>query len=140
MTQIPQDLAERFAANHRRNNNLVHPAGRTRAHELVPVRPFALAPGDRVRFHDSRRWWTVQAVSPLHVALTRRAAFTSEPLYTVIAWDEGRRGPHDSWGFEAITREDCESVVAALDRGEISLSERRAIYLDVAAIWAAVPR
>jgi len=123
-------MSTTFAANHVENQTLCGKNGRTRA-TIRPVEPMPLKVNGRVKFLGDRRWWTVQAMNATHAVLTRGGDFGRGPVYTVIAWKEGRRGPHGSWGHAALTREDCERIATDMASGEISLSERRAIYLDI---------
>ncbi|MDQ8040640.1 hypothetical protein RDI86_02100 [Cellulosimicrobium sp. XJ-DQ-B-000] len=140
LLDIPEDLTKVFARNHRTNGLLVGPHGRTRA-QREPIDRFVdLVPDQRVKFLNEPRWWTVQAVSDDKdvVVLTRKAAFSREILYTIIVWSEGRRGPHDSWGHGAETREECEEIARDFDGDvKLALSERRAIYLDIAKVEVA---
>lgn len=104
----------------------------------VPIGPIEMAPGERVKFYGDRRWWDVRAVGRRHVVLTRTRDFgRGGLLYTVIAWAEGRRGPHGSWGHGAETDEQIAETLAALEAGEIDMSERHSIRLDLEAVRAA---
>ena len=120
-----------FTANHAENQTLCGKFGRTRA-AIRPVEPMPLKVDGHVKFLNDRRWWTVQATNPTHAVLTRGGDFGRGPVYTIIAWNEGRRGPHGSYGHAAFTRADCERIATDMASGTISFSERRAIYLDIA--------
>ena len=122
-----------FATNHAENQTLCHKNGRTRA-TIRPVEPMPLKVDGRVKFLNDRRWWTVEATNATHAVLTRGGDFGRGLVYTVIAWNEGRRGPHGSYGHSAVTRADCERIATDMASGTICLSERRAIYLDIAKI------
>lgn len=107
--------------------------GRQRANKN-PVFPLQFREGDRVKFFNDRRWWDVRAHDPWgYTVLTRTGNFGGDPVYTIINWDEGRRGPHDSYGYAVVTDEDCQEVLRAMADPEahLSLSERRAIHLDI---------
>jgi len=142
LVEIPAAIAARLASNHRTNRGLEHAGGRTRA-QAAPFERFVdLVVGQRVQFHaPARRWWTVEAVRADGdvVVLTRqnRDFGRDEQQYTIIVWSEGRRGPHNSWGYGAETREECERIARDFD-GDVTLalSERRAVYLDIAKIEA----
>lgn len=130
-------LADLFTTNHTRNQGLVHKRGRSRA-TSSPIDPVDMPVGSRVKFLGDRRWWTVAATDGERVVLTRTGDFGRPPVYTVIVWSQGRRGPHNSWGYPALTREDCERIVKgmAVDSGypRLDLSERGAVFLDLEAV------
>lgn len=142
---------ETFARNHawNREHYGANPAeyrdltrtGRRRAPQ-EGVEPIALHVGEQVRFLNSRRWMLVRAVSDRHAVLTCTQEFTERALsYTIISWPQGRRGPHSSYGPWGIDTDDqCAAIVAAMDAadpergagtGQLELSERRAIRLDI---------
>lgn len=104
--------------------------GRQRANRN-PIFPLQFKIGDRVKFFNDRRWWDVRAHDSKTTVLTRSGNFGGPPVYTIIVWEEGRRGPHDSWGFPAETDEDCAEIVSAFSNDDLHLSERRAIHLDI---------
>ncbi len=87
--------------------------------------------GDRVKFYGEKKPYVVQAVSEHFVILTKPFNLQHTTLYTIIDWRNGWRGPHNSWGFGAVTREDCEETIAAMESDEIELSVRRNVYLDI---------
>lgn len=135
-----------FAANHAQNLTLATPSGRTRPTDRPASAPLEFLPDDEVQFYGDRYWWTLEAVGKLGtLVLTRQAAFGKGSLYTIVHWGIGWRGPHDSWGHAAVTREDCEEVAAAIESGEdvLGMSVRNSVYLDLkrvrrgaAVIWA----
>lgn len=115
-------------------------AGRRRAPQ-VAIEPIELVVGDRVKFYGDRRWWDVRAVDREYVVLTRTGDFGGTvPRYTVIAWAEGRRGPHGSWGHAAETDAEIAATLAALVSGQVEMSERRSIRLDIESIRPGVSR
>lgn len=69
--------------------------GRQRANKN-PIFPLQFREGDRVKFFNDRRWWDVRAHNSKFTVLTRTGNFGGDPVYTILNWDEGRRGPHDS--------------------------------------------
>lgn len=123
-----------FAANHAQNLTLATPSGRTRPIERPVSAPTQIDPDDEVQFYGDRYWWTVQAVGQRGtLVLTRKAAFGKDALYTIVHWGRGWRGPHDSWGHPAETREDCQEVAASIEAGEdiLDMSVRNSVYLDL---------
>lgn len=104
--------------------------GRTRAPQ-EPMEPLAIEAGQKVKFYGDRRWWGVRASGGDYVVLTRDAEFGRGTLYTVICWSQGRRGPHNSWGYGATTPEKINAMLKALVVGDIELSERHSVRLDI---------
>lgn len=129
---IAEPTREFFEDGHRANAAYRVPQawGRPRAAKR-PVRPVDLVVGGRIKFLGDRRWWTVEATTEHYAIATRSGDFGRDSRYTVIAWSEGRRGPHNSWGYGATTRAECEETLRALEAGEIEMSERASVHLDL---------
>lgn len=78
-----------------------------------------LAPADHVKFSGDRRWWTVREADERFVILTRQAEFKPKgtPVYTIIDWERGLRGPCDQigqgWGVDEP--DGCASLLRALN-------------------------
>ncbi len=123
-----------YEENHQWNldhyNNEAMRYGRRRAPQ-EPMEPLALEAGQKVKFYGDRRWWEVVMPTDDYVVLTRDAEFNRGTLYTVICWSEGRRGPHNSWGYPAKTYQEIGDMVIALYNGDIELSERGSVRLDI---------
>lgn len=117
-----------YEENHQINQTLWTPTGRTRAYMVEVREPEVL--DSQVKFLGDRRWWNVRASNDQYAVLTTPGYFGREMQYTIIDWNEGRRGPHDSWGYGTITDEDCAEALDAITTGDIHLSERYSIYLD----------
>lgn len=153
MTAItPEKMAENVEAT----KALMHPSGARTWPTSDPVEALDLQPGDVVRFLTGRNVFTVRSVTPNFVAMTGRSK--KKPIYTVIDWAKGQRGPHDSWGFPMMDAEDTSAALAAMERtktawdeaaanplagkpggpalpmAELELSIRRAVYLDIRSI------
>lgn len=100
--------------------------------QTFPVDRQHLLVDDKVKFYDNCvRPFVVQAVSENFVVMTKPYNPRRTTLYTIIDWRNGWRGPHNSWGYGAVTREDCEETISALEDGKIELSVRRNVYLDI---------
>lgn len=114
-----------------------------------PVIPLDLQPGDLLRFHLGRTVYTVRGTSENFVVAT--GSERRKPIYTVIDWAAGQRGPHDSWGYGAVTDEEVTELLAGLEltraRDEnsiapeesanlnpVKLSIRRAVHLDISSV------
>jgi hypothetical protein len=95
-----------------------------------------LAVGDRVKFVEEKRSYTVRAVSA-----DGRFAICTKPfnprhtvLYTIIDFEQGVRGPDDlvfCAGYE--TSEDIAANMARLESGDMAVSRRRQLPLRLEA-------
>ncbi len=107
-------------------------------HQVHPVDGHDAAPlgvRDRVKFAGDRRWWTVRARDGQRVVATRSGDFGRGDRYTIIDWAAQRRGPHDRpLGPGAATDEDCQHLLTGLACGDLALSERRSVPLDITAV------
>lgn len=132
------EMAEKFARNHEENQHLVIEEGKSswrRRPDKEPMAPLPLRVGQQVKFLGDNRWWTVRASNMTCAVLTRPENFGKPGLrYTVIVWAETRRGPQVSWGLGAVTDEQCHEMAEAFTAGRTELSERRAVYLDLAKV------
>lgn len=94
------------------------------------ITPLTLTVGDRVKFADDRRWWTVKAVTENFAAFARQAEF--EPAgtnwYTVLDWRNGVRGPCNligqSWGDGSYSEAQCAEMLAQFETGDLEVSQR----------------
>lgn len=144
---------EKMASNVEATKALQHPGGTRSWPTADPMEALELQPGDIVRFLTGRTVYTVQAVTPNFAALTGRSI--NKPVYTVIDWAKGQRGPHNSWGFSMLDSADIDLALAAMERtktaqdeaagnplagkpggpalpmAELELSIRRSVYLDI---------
>lgn len=126
-TGITAAAAKQFKKNHQANLTR-HPQKRA---PRSPITPVPLSPGQSLKFIGDRRWWAIRVANESCAVLTRTAAFSGHSIYTVIVWAEGRRGPHVSWGHEAITDKGCERIATDIEAGSLALSERYSISLDI---------
>lgn len=140
---------EKMASNVEATKALVHPGGLRAWPAANPVEALDLQPGDIVRFLTGRNVFTVRSVTQNFAALTGRSK--NKPIYTVIDWAKGQRGPHNSWGFSMLDTADIDLALAAMERtkaaedaprvsgqpgpmNELELSVRRAVYLDIRSV------
>ena len=119
---------------------------------LNPVPRMDVGPGDRVRLDGDDNWWTVQAVSPHYAALVRPPTAAdlydpqdvdgdmedidpTGPLYTVLDWRSGVRGPCDligqGWGDGTYTPEQCAALLARFEADGVHVSQRNWVRLHV---------
>ena len=92
--------------------------------------------GGRVWFKSERRPYTVQARSRRFLVCNKPFAARKTVMYCIVDLMEQVRGPEDLiFGMGAETREDCESMLARLEREDADhrteVSWRRRIDLDV---------
>ena len=88
------------------------------------VLPRPLVVGERIRFADDRRWWTVKAVTEHFAALTRQAEFQPSGVlcYTVLDWRNGVRGPCDligqGYGDGSYSEKQCAQMLALFEAAD----------------------
>ena len=111
----------KYATNKRRVNGVLQDSNN--APKVVKV-------GDIVRVDGQRRGYTVKARDERYIICTRSLFGTVE--YFIIDLLEQRRAPDDRIfcsGYE--NTEQCEERLKELQRGDIGLSRRRGIPLDI---------
>lgn len=101
----------------------------------IAVERVALAVDDKILFAGEKVRWTVRAVSA-----DGRWAICTKPFnlqhtvfYTIIDFDDGVRGPDNmifSIGYE--TPEQIAQNMARLEAGDMEVSHRRDLRLDIA--------
>ena len=108
------------------------------------VEQLPLVVGQRVQlFDDSRRWWTIQAVTDHFAAAVRQAEFHPAGVYryTVLDWRNGVRGPCDlvgqAWGDGSYTEAECAQMLARFEAGALHVSQRNWMPLQVTAVQQA---
>lgn len=95
--------------------------------------------GQKVKFANDKKWWTVRATdAERFVVLTRQADFKPKgtSYYTIIDWDRDLRGPCNligqGWGVDEPNG--CEDLLKAL-RGEdeflVEVSYRNNVDIDI---------
>ena len=83
-----------FKQNHEINQTLETETGRTRPVTKPIQPPLKFEVYDRVKFYGDRFYWDVRATNHKGVVLTRRQAFGAiDPLYCIVYWPFGWRGP-----------------------------------------------
>ena len=103
------------------------------------VTPRPLVVGERLKFVDDRRWWTVKAVTEHFAALTRQVSFqpTGTLCYTVVDWRNGIRGACNlvgqGWGNGTYTERECAAMLARFESGDLEVSHRNWVPLEFAA-------
>ena len=95
------------------------------------------AAGARVKFTaDGRRWWNVRAADARYAVCTRQAEFRPKGAftYTIVDTVEGIRGTTNLIGQgwrRGMTDEDCADLLAALQSGDVGVSHRNRVPLDL---------
>lgn len=88
--------------------------------------------GDKVKIPNERRRYTVQARDDRYIICTKWINLQNTVLYFIIDLEARRRAPDYMVfcrGYE--TREMCEERLKELQSGELELSWRRGIDLDI---------
>jgi hypothetical protein len=123
---------------------VLHDGGKRTTFALQPLEMEvrALAPGERVQFTDSGRWWRVRAVSASgrYVALSSPHNVTGEDFYTVIDRARAIRAADDRvLGSGWRTDEDFVTNLRRIESGDLRLSVRNRVPADIAAVRAPDP-
>lgn len=128
---------------------------RSRTSERRPVRKIGIEPGDELRFHGTRTVFSARAVSENFVVAT--GSERGKPVYTILDWEDGVRGGHNSWGYGAVTDEEIAVLIKTLETSrslraeaesnplsgtnehpwpllELELSARSSVYLDLKSV------
>ncbi len=88
--------------------------------------------GDKIKIPGQRNRYTAQARDDRYIICNKRINLRKTVLYFIIDLKENRRCPDDQVfcsGYK--TQEQCEERLKELRRGDISISLRRSIDLDV---------
>lgn len=94
--------------------------------------PRAIPVGTKIWFGSKRHGYTVRASNTAFAILTRPFNIKKTVLYTIIDWELDIRGPSNLiWGTGAETDEECLELLDMLTSGEIEVSSRRCVKLDI---------
>lgn len=88
--------------------------------------------GDKVYFPTDKKPFRVRARDERYIILTKPFNIAHTVLYTIVDLEDRWRGPDNMIfcsGYE--TDEDCQERLVELKRGEIEVSSRRGIPLDI---------
>lgn len=77
-----------------------------------PITPIPMSVGDKVKFTEDKRPFTVRAVSNRYVILTKPFNLEHTVLYTVIDWESGVRGPDNYYSLGYETQEEIDHAMA----------------------------
>ena len=92
---------------------------------VVPV-------GTKIWFESERQGYTVRASNAAFAILTKPFNIEKTVLYTIIDWELGIRGPSNLiWNTGAETDEQCLELLDMLTSGEIEVSSRRCVKLNI---------
>jgi hypothetical protein len=120
---------------------------------MTPVAQLPLTLGQHLHLAGDPNPWTVKAVSEHFAALTRPVSqqdhdeaewqadaeeelwenpyedMIGEPMYTVLDWRNGVRGPCNlsgqGWGDGTYTEAECAAMLAECESGELEVSRNR---------------
>lgn len=88
--------------------------------------------GDKVYIPNEKRPYTVQARDERYIICTKPFAAQHTVLYFIVDLVEKKRGPDNlvfCLGYE--TQEECIDALQELKQGDIAVSRRRGIPLDI---------
>ena len=95
-----------------------------------PVAPVAMEPGDKVKLKGMGIPLTVRAKSARFVVLTFETR-KGEVRYSIIDWQQGAAGAHNSYGYSITNDEEAVCALEALESGGIEVSFRNRVRLVV---------
>lgn len=95
-------------------------------------RPYHLYEGAKIKFYREKQRYTVKCTSKRFTICTKPLNVHKTVLYTIIDWEEQRRGPEDLiFGMGAETKEQCLEMLVRLIDGESIVSLRHDCPLDI---------
>lgn len=104
---------------------MVRELGDVYSHRVVPV-------GTKIWFESERQGYTVRASNTAFAILTKPFNISKTVLYTIIDWELGIRGPSNLiFNIGAETDEQCLGLLDMLTSGEIEVSSRRCVELNI---------
>lgn len=104
---------------------MVRELGDVYSHRVVPV-------GTKIWFDSERQGYTVRTSNAVFVILTKPFNIDKTVLYTIIDWELGIRGPSNLiFNIGAETDEQCLELLDMLTSGEIEVSSRRCVELNI---------
>lgn len=91
---------------------------------------------DKIYFYEEKRPYIVKAVSDRHIICTKPFNLKKTCLYTIIDLLENKRAPNNLVFniYDYMIKEDIEQCMDDLINGEIGLSIRRGIDLNIVRI------
>ncbi len=94
--------------------------------------PRAVPVGTKIWFGSERHGYIVRASNTAFAVLTKPFNAQKTVLYTIIDWELGIRGPSNLiLNIGAETDEQCSQLLDMLTSGEIEVSHRRFVKLDI---------
>ena len=94
--------------------------------------PRAVPVGTKIWFSSERHGYTVRASNTAFAILTKPFNAQKTVLYTIIDWELGIRGPSNLiFNIGVETDEQCSQLLDMLTSGEIEVSSRRCVKLDI---------
>jgi hypothetical protein len=118
----------------------------------TPVAQMPLTLGQQLHLAGDPNPWTVKAVSEHFAALTRpttqadvdgdaedddvdareMSVEVGEPLYTIVDWRNGVRGPCNVYGWRWGDRSDADyaAMLAEFESGELEVSHRNQVRIE----------
>lgn len=125
----------KFLANHLKNQ--ARPKVR-RALPTTPMEPLDLKVGDAVRFYGVRTnapvRTEVRAITEHYALCAWQGTTRGVTECAIISWRDGWRCSRTTGGHGASTDEEYRETLNALESGDLQVSHRNAIYLDISQI------
>lgn len=88
--------------------------------------------GDKIKFANERRRYTVQAASSRFLVCTKPFPLHKTVLYSIVDFERNIRGTENLvFGFGAKTREQCQEMLERLESGETEISYRNRVPLVI---------
>lgn len=120
--------------------NLLDPISKESPVNHTPAAQIPLEIGAQVTLAGDPHPWTVRATTKHFTALTRNRfdsmgeVFDFEPLYTVLDWRNGVRGPCNlvgqGWGDGTYTQAECSALLAEFEAGDLEVSHRNRVRIE----------
>lgn len=86
----------------------------------------------KIWLDSERQGYTVRASNAAFAILTKPFNISKTVLYTIIDWERGVRGPSNLiFDTGAETDEECLELLNMLTSGEVEVSSRRCVKLNI---------
>ncbi len=87
--------------------------------------------GTKIWFDGERHSYKVQACDDRYLVCTKPYNVKHTVLYIIVDLEEGVQGGDNYGGIDYTTRENCEEVLRGLQAGDIEISYRNRVPLNI---------
>ena len=88
--------------------------------------------GDKIKFKSERQRYTITACNDRFIVATKPFNPMNTFLYTIIDLETNQRGPDNCYCYADYDKsEEAQKVLELLHKGEVQLSGRRSMDLDL---------